>query len=127
MATPEHVTFFLSVDRTSEPGFFTRFLDEANKLPDIIAFKPIILSELRLTGGEYVLDLGCRLGDDTFEIAQIVGAQGRPVGVDVSENMILEARRRARERSSAAVFERATLRRSVSGMELSTPAELNGC
>ena len=38
----EDVTFFSSVDRTGEPGFFLRFLDEANKLPDVIAFKPII-------------------------------------------------------------------------------------
>jgi ubiquinone/menaquinone biosynthesis C-methylase UbiE len=105
MAAPEDVTFFSSVDRTSEPGFFLRFLDEANKLPDVIAFRPIILSGLRLIGGENVLDLGCGLGDDTFEIAQIVGAQGRAVGIDVSENMILEARRRASERGSAAVFE----------------------
>ena len=30
MAAPEDVTFFSSVDRTSEPGFFLRFLDEAN-------------------------------------------------------------------------------------------------
>jgi ubiquinone/menaquinone biosynthesis C-methylase UbiE len=105
MATPEDVTFFSSVDRTSEPGFFLRFLDEANKLPDVVASKPIILSGLSLIGGENVLDLGCGLGDDTFEIAQMVGARGRAVGVDVSENMILEARRRASARGLAAVFE----------------------
>ena len=35
MAAPEDVTLFSSVDRTSEPGFFLRFLDEANKLPDV--------------------------------------------------------------------------------------------
>ena len=105
MATPEDITLFTSVDRTSEPGFFLRFLDEANKLPDVIAFKPIILSGLRLTGGENVLDLGCGLGDDTFEIARLVGAKGRVVGVDVSETTILEARRRAGERGSAATFE----------------------
>jgi ubiquinone/menaquinone biosynthesis C-methylase UbiE len=105
MATPEDVTFFTSVDRTSEPGFFLRFLDEANKLRDAIALKPIILSGLRLTGGENVLDLGCGLGDDTFEIARIVGAQGRAIGVDVSENMILEARRRAGQRGLKAEFE----------------------
>jgi ubiquinone/menaquinone biosynthesis C-methylase UbiE len=105
MATAEEVTKFSSVDRTGEPRFFLRFLDEANKLPDVIAFKPIILSGLKLTGGERVVDLGCGLGDDTFEIARLVGTQGRAVGVDVSENMILEARRRASERGSAAVFE----------------------
>ena len=105
MPTPEDVTFFSSVDRTSEPGFFLRFLDEANKLPDAIAFKPIILSGLRLSGGEKVLDLGCGLGDDTFVIAGLVGSKGRAVGVDASENMIVEARKRAEARRSNAEFE----------------------
>jgi ubiquinone/menaquinone biosynthesis C-methylase UbiE len=105
MATPEDVTFFTSVDLMNEPGFFLRFLEEGNKLPDIIASKPLILSGLQLEGGESVLDLGCGLGDDTFAIAQLVGAQGRAVGVDVSENMIAEARRRAGQRGPKAEFE----------------------
>ena len=108
MATPEDITFFTffsSVDRTSEPGFFLRFLDEGNKLPDIVSSKPIILAGLRLTGGENVLDLGCGLGDDTFEIARLVGTQGRAVGVDVSENMVVEARRRAAQQRLNAEFE----------------------
>jgi SAM-dependent methyltransferase len=95
MAGPEDITLFSSVDRTKEPDFFKRFLDEGNKLPGIIASKPIILAGLQLTEGEQVLDAGCGMGDDTFEIAQIVGSQGRAVGIDVSETMILEARRRA--------------------------------
>ena len=75
MAGPEDITLFSSVDRTKEPDFFKRFLDEGNKLPGIIASKPIILAGLQLTGGEKVLDAGCGLGDDTFEIAQIVGSR----------------------------------------------------
>jgi ubiquinone/menaquinone biosynthesis C-methylase UbiE len=95
MPAPEDITFFSAVDRTKEPDFFRRFLDEGNKLPDIISSKPVILAGLQLTGGERVLDLGCGLGDDTFAIARLVGGQGRAIGVDVSESMILEARRRA--------------------------------
>ena len=37
IAPAEDATFFSSVDRTGEPGFFLRFLDEANKLPDVVA------------------------------------------------------------------------------------------
>ena len=94
MAGPEDITFFSAVDRTKEPDFFKRFLDEGNKLPGIVASKPIILGGLQLNGGEKVLDAGCGLGDDAFEIARLVGNQGRVVGVDVSETMISEARRR---------------------------------
>ena len=105
MANSEDITRFTAVDHTQEPDFFRRFLDEGNKIPDIVSSKPIILSGLRLTGGERVLDLGCGLGDDTFEIARVVGSRGRAVGVDVSETMILEARRRAASLDLAVEFE----------------------
>lgn len=105
MGGAEDITFFSAVDRTKDPDFFRRFLDEGNKLPGIIASKPIILAGLQLTGGEKALDVGCGLGDDTFEIARLVGRQGRAIGVDVSEGMILEARRRAAAHDLAAEFE----------------------
>jgi SAM-dependent methyltransferase len=108
MASPEDITFFSAVDRTKEPDFFKRFLDEGNKLPGIVASKPIILGGLRLQGGEKVLDAGCGLGDDTFVIARLVGNQGRVVGVDVSETMISEARRRDAARDLTVVFMDAT-------------------
>ena len=56
MAGPEDITLFSSVDRTKEPDFFKRFLDEKNKNPGIVASKPIILAGLHLSGGEKVLD-----------------------------------------------------------------------
>ena len=37
MSIPDDITFFSAVDRTKEPDFFKRFLDERNKLPGIIA------------------------------------------------------------------------------------------
>ena len=40
----EDITDFTSVDRTREPDFFRRFLDEGNKVPGIVASKPIILA-----------------------------------------------------------------------------------
>ena len=86
MAGPEDITLFSSVDHTKEPDFFKRFLDEGNKNPGIVASKPIILAGLHLSGGEKVLDAGCGLGDDTFEIAQIVGSRGRAVGTDRKRN-----------------------------------------
>ena len=41
---------------------------------------PFALGEIRT--GEHVLDLGCGAGLDTFIAAQLVGSQGRVVGVD---------------------------------------------
>jgi ubiquinone/menaquinone biosynthesis C-methylase UbiE len=95
MTIPDDITFFSAVDRTKEPDFFKRFLDEGNKLPGIISSKPIILAGLQLTTGKKVLDVGCGLGDDTIELARLVGSGGRVVGVDVSQSMIDAARDRA--------------------------------
>jgi hypothetical protein len=55
MTIPDDITFFSAVDRTREPDFFKRFLDEGNKLPGIIASKPIILAGLQLTRGKRCL------------------------------------------------------------------------
>jgi len=105
MTSPDDVTFFSAVDHTKEPDFFKRFLDEANQLPDIVASKPIILAGLQLTGAETVLDVGCGLGDDAFDLARSVGSGGRVVGVDFSESMINAARDRAAARNSAVELE----------------------
>jgi len=58
-----------------------------------------------LRNGSRVLGLGRGLGDDTFQIAERVGAGGRVTGVDVSTSMIDEARRRAHVRGLPVDFE----------------------
>jgi len=51
------------------------------------------------SSGSHVLDVGCGTGDTTISIARRVGAQGRCLGIDLSEPMIAAARSRAeRER-----------------------------
>lgn len=53
----EDTTHFTAVDQTADPSFFARFLDEGNKLPAIVASKPMIIEGMRLRGGERVLDV----------------------------------------------------------------------
>jgi ubiquinone/menaquinone biosynthesis C-methylase UbiE len=65
-----------------------------------------MIDALRLTGTETVLDAGCGTGADAMELAE---RAGRVVGVDVSEALIAEARRRAE------------------GTRCSTPAAPSGC
>jgi len=50
--------------------------------------------------GVQLLDLGCGTGDDVRALATRVGVSGRVVGVDASEVMIKEARRRWRSEDS---------------------------
>lgn len=42
--------------------------------------------------GEHVLDIGCGAGASSFALAECVGAQGRVLGVDISEPLIARAR-----------------------------------
>jgi ubiquinone/menaquinone biosynthesis C-methylase UbiE len=91
----DDITLFTDVDRTGDADFFVRFLDRGNALQDITRAKPIILDGLRLRAGQHAADIGCGMGADVFELAKLVGATGSAEGVDFSEAMILEARRRA--------------------------------
>jgi trans-aconitate methyltransferase len=86
----EDVTLFTEVDRTGDPDFFIRFLDQCNSNPDM----PIILDRLHLRPGFHVLDLGCGTGVDAVDIARHVAPSGAVTGIDMSETMIAEARRR---------------------------------
>jgi ubiquinone/menaquinone biosynthesis C-methylase UbiE len=99
------VTHFTSVDQTADPGFFLRFLDEANKLPGAIAWKPAIRDGLHLVPDARVLDMGCGAGDDAFDIAGRVGPGGQVTGVDISASLINEAIRRAAGRDLPVTFE----------------------
>jgi SAM-dependent methyltransferase len=52
--------------------------------------------------GDRVIDLGCGFGDTTRRLAELDGAEGEALGVDVSEPFIEQARKEA-ERGSANV------------------------
>lgn len=46
----------------------------------------------RLDRGDRVLDLGCGAGTDTLVAAQMVGPEGRVVGIDMTREMLAKAR-----------------------------------
>ncbi len=51
----------------------------------------------RLESGERVLDLGCGAGTDSLVAAQMVGADGHVVGIDMTPEMLAKARASAAE------------------------------
>lgn len=101
----QDITHFTSVDHTADPDFFLRFIDEANKQPAAVAWKPYILECLRLQPGAKVLDVGCGTGGDAFTIASLVSPEGFVTGVDPSQSLIAEATRRAAGRGLPVRFE----------------------
>ncbi|NTU97406.1 MAG: methyltransferase domain-containing protein [Chlorobiaceae bacterium] len=52
-----------------------------------------ILVRSGLAPGMAVLDLGCGSGDVTLEIAKTVGPEGRVVGIDMDEGVLMHARK----------------------------------
>lgn len=71
-----------------------RFLDAQNRYRDIRVIKRRMIELLGVRRGAAVLDLGCGAGDDARSLVDLIGTDGQVVGVDLSEVMIAEARRR---------------------------------
>jgi ubiquinone/menaquinone biosynthesis C-methylase UbiE len=94
------------VDQTEDPGFFVRFLD-STRLPMVraAALNPGKYYEhLCIQPGQSVLEIGCGVGDLLGPLAELVGPQGRVVGIDISQTMIAEARFRAKRAGAPVEF-----------------------
>jgi ubiquinone/menaquinone biosynthesis C-methylase UbiE len=85
---------FESVDRSADQQSFFQFLDLAGRLPSIISYRDRMLELCPIADGSVVLDVGCGIGNEATRIASRVGGTGKVYGVDSSEAMIEEARRR---------------------------------
>lgn len=58
----------------------------------IADFSELALKAANARSGERVLDVGCGTGGTTAELARAVGAEGRVLGVDISEPLVAAAR-----------------------------------
>jgi len=94
MPEPDIARGFGDVDGTDEPSAFVEYLDQARD--DFVELRQRARDALALRAGDSALDLGCGTGDELAPVAQIVGPQGRVVGIDVSEALVAEARARTR-------------------------------
>ena len=95
MPEPYIARGFRDVDSSSEPSAFVEYLDAAGD--DLADLKRRAIDALALRAGDATLDVGCGTGAELRSLAQIVGPQGRVVGIDRSERLVAEARARASE------------------------------
>jgi ubiquinone/menaquinone biosynthesis C-methylase UbiE len=80
------------------------YLDTVARLEYMTKVKREITERLELREGYAVLDAGCGTGDDARGMVARLGASGRVVGLDASEETLEHARRRAAEASTAVEF-----------------------
>ena len=95
------VSDMADVDRSGHAGSYVEYLHTAKRAPDNrSAIDPHVASflALNLEPGDAVLDVGCGLGEEVLALAEVVGPDGRAVGLDNSQAMIDEAIQRASDR-----------------------------
>jgi ubiquinone/menaquinone biosynthesis C-methylase UbiE len=95
---------FQDVDKSGDAGSFVVYLDTIGSVAAVQAYKRRILGALGLRAGLRALDVGCGTGDDVRAMAAVVGESGGAVGVDVSEALLAEARKRAAEAGARVEF-----------------------
>ncbi len=96
---------FSSVDSAGQADALIAWLDTAKVLPAIRTAKDTLLHQLGLSQATRVLDVGCGLGTDVAELARCLPPGGTATGIDASDTMIGEARRRTAHLGRGIVFD----------------------
>jgi len=86
---------FTQPDQVDGGRYFIEFLETVERLPAVHEVREKIRQHLQAGPGSHVLDVGCGVGFAALDLAGRVGPGGSVCGMDISEAMVAEARRRA--------------------------------
>lgn len=95
MGRPTHHGFG-QVDAASRPAELTDYLDRVAASPIGADYARWTLRAIGAASGQQVLDVGCGAGHALLAAAELVGPDGRVVGVDTSATMLAAAQARVR-------------------------------
>ncbi len=123
MTGPPEFEGFADIDRTGRTASYADYLDQVRGLEAVAEWKERSFAALAPRPGAVLVDVGCGTGEDVRTLARLVAPGGRAIGVDASEAMVAEARRRADAAGEAAVE---FLRSDVRSLPL-PDAAVNGC
>jgi SAM-dependent methyltransferase len=87
---------FSAVDDGPDATALVTALDEQGALPAMQRLRAAAFDMLDIQLGHRVVDVGCGPGDAARAVAAFVGTDGLVVGIEASQMMLDEARRRAR-------------------------------
>lgn len=90
---------FTDVDHAQNPTDYLHMLDAQRSMPFMQQYKQRLRVLLDLHPGQQVLDAGTGTGEDAQGVAKLVTPGGQVVGLDMSQIMIDEAKRRIRDPS----------------------------
>lgn len=91
---------FAQLDLSDNPRYFIEFLDMVDRAPKIKEVRNSTYKAMDLAPSGHVLDVGCGHGTAAIEMARLVGVHGKIEGVDISGDMIAEAKMRAQDVSN---------------------------
>ncbi|MEM9635551.1 MAG: methyltransferase domain-containing protein [Pseudomonadota bacterium] len=86
---------FKALNDVTDTAEYVAMLEMFDAIPQLQELKELARYRSGIVPGKSVLDVGCGFGLETLRLAGIVGAEGRIVGLDKSDDFIGEARRRA--------------------------------
>ena len=102
---------FTDVDRAADPQAYVTMLDRQHARASTQAYKRRALALLDPQPGQRILDVGCGVGVDTLALARLVAPAGQVVGLDYSQTMVDEARRRSQGTPLPVNFEQGDVQR----------------
>jgi SAM-dependent methyltransferase len=88
---------FRAVDAAPDVGALVGALDEQAAVPAVQRLRAAATEMLAPRRGDRVVDVGCGTGDATRALATLVAPSGMAIGIDSSDVMLTEARRRTRD------------------------------
>jgi ubiquinone/menaquinone biosynthesis C-methylase UbiE len=99
MSDPRPRSEFTDIDHAQYPADYLHMLDAQRSMPFMQQYKQRVRALLDLHPGQHVLDAGAGTGEDAQQVAKLVAPGGHVVGLDLSQIMIDEARRRVQDPS----------------------------
>lgn len=95
--TPFSLKGYTNIDDSPNAGFLINAMKELNAFPQIQKIKRDAIALLDIRPGNKVIEVGCGLGDDIAAISNLLGDQGSVIGIDRSNLMLSEARKKVQK------------------------------